>query len=238
MNIALVEDDSQEAEVLLKYLRRYGEDKGIKLDTTRYRSAEEFLKAYKHSYFSIVFMDIDLPGIGGLDCARSLRAQDDCVTLIFVTKMAQYAQKGYEVAALDFILKPVSYADFSLKLKKAVNVARAKETRSVLVPVNSGFCRISTDKLVYVEVMGHKVKYQLVDEEIEARGTLSEAEKRLAGCGFLRCNSCYLVNSRYVNKVKGNEVDVGGHVLKISHPKRRAFVEALMDIFTGGGRLE
>ena len=77
MNIALVEDDSKEAEVLLKYLRRYGEDKGIKLDTTRYRSAEEFLKAYKHSYFSIVFMDIDLPGIGGLDCARSLRAQDD-----------------------------------------------------------------------------------------------------------------------------------------------------------------
>ncbi len=234
MKIALVEDDNCEADVLTKYLNRYGQDKQVKLEITRYGSAEEFLKAYKNAYFSIVFMDIDLPGIRGLDAARALRRQDDCVTIIFVTKMAQYAQKGYEVNALDFIVKPVNYADFSLKLKKAINVARAKEVKSVLVPVNSGFCRISTDKLVYVEVMGHKVTYRLVDEAIEARGTLSEAEKKLEGCGFLRCNSCYLVNSKYVNKVKGNEVDVGGYILKISHPKRRAFVEALMDIFTGG----
>ena len=234
MNIALVEDNTLEADVLLKFLKRYAADKDVKLDVTHYKNAEDFLKSYKHSYFSIVFMDIDLPGIGGIDAARSIRRKDDCITIIFVTKMAKYAQKGYEVNALDFLVKPVSYADFSLKLRKAINVARSKEVHSVLVPVGNGFCRISTDKLVYIEVMGHKIKYQLVDEEIEARGTLSEVEKKLDGCGFLRCNSCYLVNSRYVNKVTGNEVDVGGHMLKISHPKRRAFIESLMNILTGG----
>ncbi len=96
MKIALVEDDNCEADVLTKYLNRYGQDKQVKLEITRYGSAEEFLKAYKNAYFSIVFMDIDLPGIRGLDAARALRRQDDCVTIIFVTKMAQYAQKGYE----------------------------------------------------------------------------------------------------------------------------------------------
>lgn len=235
MNIALVEDDAQEAEIMIKYIKRFGDENSFAFDVTRFRNAEDFLHAYKHSYYSIAFMDIDLPGIGGIDAARSLRSRDDCITIVFVTKMAQYAQKGYEVNALDFIVKPIGYSEFKLKMRKAVNVASSREIKSVLVPVNSGFCRISVDKLVYVEVMGHKLKYQLVDEEIEARGTLGEVEKKLEGCGFLRCNSCYLVNSRYVNKVRGNEVEVGGHVLKISHPKRKAFVEALMEIFTGGG---
>ena len=235
MNIALVEDDIVEADIIINYIKRYCREKEVKLDITHFKTAEDFLRAYKQSYFSIVFMDIELPGIGGLDAARSLRQKDDCITIIFVTKMAQYARNGYEVAALDFIVKPVTYADFSLKLKKAVNVARSKEVKSVLVPVNSGFYRVSTDKLIYVEIMGHRIKYQLTDMEIEARGTLSEAEKKLEGCGFLKCNSCYLVNSRYVNKVDGNEVDVGGYKLKISHPKRRAFLEAFMNILTGGG---
>lgn len=235
MKVALVEDDNQEAEIFIKFVKRYGAENSLALDVTHFRNAEDFLKACKQSCFSVVFMDIDLPGMGGLDAARNLRMQDDCAVLVFVTKMAQYAQKGYEVNALDFIVKPICYADFALKIKKAVNVARSREVKSVLVPVNSGFCRLPVDKLVYVEVMGHKLKYQLVDEEIEARGSLGEVEKKLEGCGFLRCNSCYLVNSRFVNKVRGNEVEVGGYTLKISHPKRRAFVEALMEIFTGGG---
>ena len=172
INVVLVEDDHIAATALCNYFERYSKQNSAVFNITRFDNAEKFLDSYRHAVYSIVMMDIDLPGMSGLDAARQLRDKDDSVTLLFVTKMAQYAQKGYEVNALDFLIKPVSYADFCLKIKKAINVAKARESRSVLVPVNNGFTRLSTDKLIFVEVMGHKIKYQLTDGVIEARGSL------------------------------------------------------------------
>lgn len=235
MNIALIEDDGCAASTIIEYSKKYGERYGSELTVTRFSDAESFLETYRHAMFPIVLMDIDLPKTNGLEAARQLRFMDKSVVIMFVTKMAQYAQKGYEVNALDFIVKPVNYADFCLKIKKAENVARALESNLVLVPAGNGFFRLSTDKIIYVEVMGHQLKYQLVDGALEVRGTLASVEKNLAGQGFLRCSNCYLVNSRFINSVSGYDVNVGGYVLKISHPRHRVFMEELMKIYSGGG---
>ncbi len=235
MNIALVEDDGCAASTIIEYSKKYSTQYGAELNVTRFADAESFLENYRHSTYSIVLMDIDLPKINGLEAARQLRYVDKSVVLIFVTKMAQYAQKGYEVNAQDFIVKPVNYADFCLKIKKAINIARSRENNLVLIPSGSGFFRLSTDKIIYVEVMGHQLKYQLVDGALEVRGTLASVEKNLAGKGFLRCSNCYLVNSRFINSVSGYDFDVGGYILKISHPRHRRFVEELMKLYSGGG---
>lgn len=235
MNIALVEDDGCAASTIIEYSKKYSTQYGAELNVTRFADAESFLENYRHSTYSIVLMDIALPKINGLEAARQLRYVDKSVVLIFVTKMAQYAQKGYEVNAQDFIVKPVNYADFCLKIKKAINIARSRENNLVLIPSGSGFFRLSTDKIIYVEVMGHQLKYQLVDGALEVRGTLASVEKNLAGKGFLRCSNCYLVNSRFINSVSGYDLDVGGYILKISHPRHRRFVEELMKLYSGGG---
>ena len=236
VNIALVEDDLSAADDLTRFFDKYGKTDGTAFDVKHFKTAEEFLDGYRTAVFSIVMMDIDLPGISGLEAARRLRDKDDSVVLLFVTKMAQYAQKGYEVSALDFLIKPVSYADFCLKIKKAVTVARARESRAVIVPVNNGFTRLSTDKIIFVEVMGHTIKYRLTDGELETRGTLSSVEKTLAGNGFLRCNSCYIVNTRFIDSVRGYDLEIAGYTLKISHPRRKEFVKALMELYMGGGK--
>lgn len=234
INIAVVEDDLSAFGTIKAYCERYGKTDGVVLDVTRFADAETFLDGYRAAVYSIVLMDIDLPGMSGLDAARRLRDKDDSVTLLFVTKMAQYAQKGYEVSALDFLIKPVGYADFCLKMKKAISVARVRESRAVLVPINNGFTRLSTDKIIFVEVMGHTIKYRLTDGEIEARGTLSSVEKTLSGNGFLRCNSCYIVNTRFIDSVRGYDLDIAGYTLKISHPRRKEFVKSLMALYMGG----
>lgn len=235
MNIAVVEDDFFAADNLMTCFKKYGETVGMEFNITHFPDAESLLSSYRPSVYSMVFMDIELPGMTGLDAAKQLRAKDSVVVLIFLTKMAQYAQKGYEVEALDFMVKPLRYADFCLKIKKAVNVAQMRETRSVMIPTGSGFTCLSTDKIIYVEVMGHQLKFMLVDGVVEVRGSLSDMEQRLGGSGFLRCSNCYLVNSRFVNSVNGYDVDVGGFKLKISHPKRKQFMKSLAEIFTGGG---
>lgn len=234
MKIAIIEDDLTAANRIMEHLKRYGDETGTEFETAHYTDAEIFLKDYRKENPSIVFFDIELPTTDGMTAARQLRERDSSVVILFITKMAQYAQQGYSVSALDFLVKPVSYAEFEMKMRRAVNVARANEVKDLNVPADSGFYRVSTDKLVFVEVSGHRLKYQLVDGVVEARGSLSEVEEKLAGHGFLRCNSCYVVNVKFIDSVKGYDLHISGYTLKISHPRRKEFMRQLMDAYTGG----
>lgn len=235
MKIAIVEDDVYAAKSLAEYIKRYGKENEVDFVVLHFSTAEKFLEKFRIGEYSIIFLDIDLPGISGMDVAESLREIDRLVPLIFVTKMSQYAQRGYSVNALEFILKPIGYPEFSIKMKKAVTVARSVERRDFMIPLSNGFCRISTDKLIYVEVAGHRLRYVLTDGVKETRGSLTDVEKRLKHSGFLRCNSCYLVNARFIDSVRGNDLIIAGYELTISKPKRKAFMDGLARIYSGNG---
>jgi len=233
MNIAIVEDNLRAAETLKKFIQAYGESAKTGFEVKHYSDGNSFLEEYAAAMYSIIFMDIDLPGLSGVEVAKRLREKDGAAIIIFITRMAQYARLGYEVNALDFMVKPINYADFCLKLKKAVAIAQLRSSNEIFVRSAGGYIRISVDRLLFVEVMGHQVKYNLVDSVIETRDTLSNVEAALKGYGFLRCNSCYLVNSAFVTAINGYDVKVGGRTLKISHPRRKKFVEELLDTYMG-----
>ena len=108
LRCAIVEDSPRELEHLKECLARYSAERDIPLETTAFGDAASFLEHYRADY-DIVFMDIELPGINGMEAAHRLREIDRQVILIFVTNMAQFAVKGYEVDALDYIIKPAQY---------------------------------------------------------------------------------------------------------------------------------
>ena len=233
-NIAIVEDEDGAAELLASYIRKYAASAGTEFNIVRFANAVEFLSDYRAVY-AVVFMDIQMPGMNGMDAAAELRDRDKTVSLIFITNLVQFAQKGYEVDAVSFLVKPVSYFDFSLKFKKALDVYVMNEERSFTVKYRGGMCRISTDKLMYVEIIAHRLYYHLVDEDIEITGVLSDAEKELASYGFLRCNKCYLVNPKFIVGIKGSEVRVGNRDLQISRPRRATFLAELAAWCAGQG---
>lgn len=232
-NIAIVEDEDVHAARLEEHLTLYQKESRCQLHVDRFRNAEELLARYSPIY-AVVFMDIQLPGMNGMEAAFQLRELDRTVSLIFITSLSQYAQKGYEVDAVGYLLKPVSYYDFSLKFRKALDLYVMAEERNVSLDVPGGVCRVSCDKLMYVEIIRHRLYYHLVDSVIEATGVLSAAEKQLEAHGFLRCNNCYLVNPRFVVNVKGLTVQVGNETLAISRPRRAAFLARLTEWFTMG----
>ena len=155
------------------------------------------------------------------------------VSIVFITNLVQYALKGYEVDAVSYLIKPVSYYDFSMKFKKALDIYLLNEDRSFTVNTPGGLCRISTDKLMYVEIMNHRLFYHLIDDVIEMTGVLSGVEQQLRRFGFLRCNKCYLVNPKFIVKVKGSTVQVGDNLLQISRPRRAAFLAELANWYAG-----
>lgn len=236
LRAAVVEDEQPAAQRLKAYLLRFGTEQELTVEITEFRDAVAFLDQYR-PVFDVVFMDIELPHMNGMDASRKLREIDREILLVFVTNMAQYAVKGYEVDALDFIVKPVAYPDFAFKLKRVLNALQAGREREITISLpNQGLYRVSSSRLLYVEVRNHRLRYHMADGVLEAGGTLSKAEAELRTWGFLRCNSCYLVNPRHVEWVRGYVVRIGHDELQISHPKRREFMKGLSEWLAKGGR--
>ena len=115
--VAIVEDDRVASDTLKEYIERFAAEKNEKIEAEVFEDGLKFIGGYKPVY-DIVFMDVVMPGINGIETAKKLREIDNGVVLVFITSMAQYAINGYEVDAADFLLKPVSYFTFSLKLAK------------------------------------------------------------------------------------------------------------------------
>lgn len=227
MLAAIVDDAPQDAKRLETYFRRYAEEAGGEYSTVVYPSAAALL-ADQDAAFDLIIMDIDMPGINGVDAARELRERDDRTVLMFVTNMPQYALAGYEVEAMDYVLKPVSYQEFALKLRKAQRYILRSRDEQVALRTPAGVMALSVSEILYVESSLHYLTYHLTGRDIRVRGTMSDAEALLPAKQFARCNSGYLVNLRHVEAIDKEDVLVGGQRLKISRGKRLDF----MDRFT------
>lgn len=231
--IAIVEDNPAEAETLKSHFARYAAAAGEEFDIRWFPCGDAFLDSYQPIY-DLVMMDIDLPGISGMDTAKQLRLADRSVTLIFVTNLARYAAKGYAVDAMDFLLKPVSYPSFSGALQRALMRCRRSRRSDLLINTSDGVYRISTDRVKYIEVINHTLVYHTTEGVIHASGNLKDIEGRLTAGQFVRCNRCYLVNLAFVRAVRGYRLVLDMDELQISRPKRTAVLEALNNYLGGG----
>ena len=137
--IAVVEDDSAYRRQLREYLQRYERESGEALSVTEFSDGLEIAEHYSSSY-DIIFMDIQMSHLDGMQTAQRIRAQDKTVIIIFITNLAQFALQGYKVEALDYVLKPIQYFAFSQVLQKAVKKVRDSSAFSCIWCRRAGCC--------------------------------------------------------------------------------------------------
>lgn len=235
IRIAIVEDEPAVRSQLTDYLRRYERQFGKMFELTTFADGDEIVSDYRAVY-DIILLDVQMPRMDGMAAAEAIRKADPDVLLIFITNMAQFAVKGYEVDALNYLLKPVPYFAFSQQLQKAVERLRKRHKTFLTVPVEGGLRRLDVAAIYYLESAGHRVLIHTEDGDVDAAGSLKGFEEKLAGQPFTRCNSGYLVNLAQVVGVQQNTVQVGPHTLLISRPRKKAFLEALTDYIGGDAR--
>lgn len=229
----IVEDEKDAADLLDGFLKRYGREKDVEFDVCRYGDASTFLCNYRNNA-DLIFMDIELPDGDGMSAVAKIRERDAEVTVIFVTNMSQYAVKGYEVRAFDFIVKPVTYHNFSVKLTSALGCIRQRLGKDIWISNKEGKMCIRSSRIKYIEVVQHVLVFHTLDGDYTQSGALSNIQDALAGEPFSLCNRCYLVNLRFVTAVKQFDVYLGEQKLQISRLKRNGFMRDLNDFLAGG----
>lgn len=226
INIAIVEDEKNISQELKNYVKEIFEKNNFDICISCFENAKSFIDLFSSNY-DLIFMDINMPIMDGMTAAREIRKTDDKVMIVFVTSLAQYAIKGYEVNAFDFILKPISYNSFSLKLRRVIDYFKKNNDSYLLVKNKITATKIKTSDIKYIEVINHSLIYHTINGNLVATGSLKKVKDELMDLPFEFCNQCYLVNLKYVEKIEDFTVYVDGTKLQISHPRHKAFLHAL-----------
>ncbi len=232
MRIAVVEDEQEQRDLLSGYIQKFAQETNTQHTVDLFENGLKLLEDFKPEY-DIILLDIEMPGINGMETAEQIRALDENVVLMFITNMAQYAVGGYSVGALDFVLKPINYTTFSIRFSRAVKRAGLRQSAQILLNLPDCVRRIETQQIYYVEVMNKMLHYHTQLGEFVLRGTMQSVESMLAQYNFVRCNHWYLVNLRHVTEIRRDTVLVGGDELEISRRNRKAFLTALT-AYVGG----
>lgn len=156
IRVAIVEDDLSCVQQLREYLSRYQKSSEEDIEVAVYPDGMAVVEQYR-PVFDVLLLDIEMPRLDGMAAAREIRRTDPEVIMIFITNMARYAIKGYEVNALDFVLKPINYFAFSLKMDKVASILRSRRQECLVVSTEDGLVRLSTGEILYIEVISHRL---------------------------------------------------------------------------------
>lgn len=231
--ILIVEDDPDESDRLRSYLGRYASEHDEDLRVTTFDSAIPLVERTRE--FDLIFLDINLPGISGMEAAQLLRTYDETTLIIFVTDLAQYAVKGYEVNALDFVVKPANYYGISMRMDKAIRVLRRRSGRSVTLSAHGEMRVVPLAEIVYVEVANHDLAYHLTSGDVaKVRGTMSAAATELADGPFVRASNSHLVNMDHIASVRdGAAITSEGDTIFFSRARKREALDTIASYLGG-----
>lgn len=234
IRFAIIDDEIEVANKLTSYIDKYFQINNRQCEVKFFNTASKFLENY-HFDFDAIFMDINMPGVDGMSATKELRRLDKNVKIIFVTSLAQYAIKGYEVNAFDFVVKPVNYYTFAMKLDRLMENYREKEGASIIIKANNSFIKTQVYDIKYIEVSDHKLIVHTISNDFETYDTLSNYLNLLKNEPFALCNRCYLVNLKYVNKVNKDAVYIENNCIQMSRRKYKEFMNSLNKYLGNGG---
>ena len=227
----IIEDERLAQDVIKNHLQRSG-----RFDLLgTYRNAPEAKEALERETVDLIFLDIQLPGMTGLNFLRSL---SNPPLVVFTTSYPEYALESYEFNVIDYLLKPISYERFSKTIDKIIDGKIFKTPGAEIKTVNRDhifirsegkFFRIPFSDIMYIEGMKDYLKIHTTEHVIVTHQTMIDLENILPGNHFIRIHKSYIVSIAHIKAVFGNSVDMG----KTQLPIGLNYKDRLMSFVTG-----
>ncbi len=206
MRALVVDDEALVRSELVYALGRVAAD----VDVTEAADAVEALRALGGDAFDVVFLDVNLPGLDGLEVAKIVAKQQSPPQVVFVTAHDRHAVDAFELAAFDYVVKPVSEERLGRTVERlrASRASAAAPSSGRAAPARVALEDGERTRLVkiadmrYVQANGHVVTVRVFDGDLRWKGSLADAASRLEPSGFLRVHRAYLVNPERVVEVE------------------------------------
>lgn len=207
MKICICDDDSFFKREIRNRLSSF-QPEGRCFDVSDFSSAEELLSYYKNGgCFDIVFIDIELKGMNGIEAAEKIRETAPETIIIFVSGQSEYIFEAFRIEALHFLIKPVSDAEFSEVFLRAVKKYKALNA-SIILKWERTRNKILINKISYVEGYRRHLTVHTANGSFEAVGKISEIQEILSPHGFVKVHQGFIVNMNYIKCFGLNEIEL------------------------------
>lgn len=175
IRIAICDDDVKVLAALKDYLHCYAKEKNMQLNVILFQNGIELLK-HDIKNIDMIFLDVEMPEINGIELARQIRQVNTQVMILFVTNYIQYALQGYEVQAFRYLIKPINQAEFNQTVTKALDQIWHQQNAYLAVKTRFETIRVRIDTIYYVETEKGHVMIHTEDEIIECYSTMEKIE--------------------------------------------------------------
>lgn len=232
MNVAICDDEIDFLDELQSKLREYAKEKNIYFNISRFESGNSFMNYYMtHKDFDIIFLDINMPGINGIELAQMLRDKGDKVSIVFLTSLIQYALDGYRVCALRYLIKPLTYHKLRRELNGILTEIRNRVDDFFVVKNDNGVYKIYIKDILYIETFERNTLIHLKDNKILSYKSLKYYEENLDK-RFFRCHSGYLVNMSEISVVEKFDIHLAnGDIIPLSKNRKRDFSQKMANYY-------
>lgn len=203
MKIAIIEDERAHSQLLESYIQSFCKVQQVKMELQYFESAENFLFVWEEEHdFDLLFLDIQMAGMDGMSLAKKIRRQNEEVLIVFTTGMADYIQEGYEVEALQYLLKPLKEESVHKCLSRALAKRPAEDF--LVFHTEEETLKLTERSINYIEARGHgSCIGAAYKQPIEVKESLSAIEQTLKAGEFIKCHRsyiCRLGNVHHIDK--------------------------------------
>ena len=231
LNCIIIDDEITARNILKKYIK----DVPFLVLLNEYRNAVEALEYLDNSNVDVVFLDIEMPRLSGLKMAKLL---DDSTQIIFTTAHREFAPEGFELSAIDYLLKPISFERFLQAAKRAhraMGLSRVeKETPThFFIKVDKKMIRVEFSQLYYIKGMGNYVKIYTATDTFVVYDTVKNIMASLRHGPFLRIHKSYIVNTDKIDLYTKEFVEINKKHISIG----RSYRQGTLQFLSGGSPL-
>ncbi|MCC0644940.1 MULTISPECIES: LytR/AlgR family response regulator transcription factor [unclassified Clostridioides] len=226
ISIAICDDESYMLNDLKENIELYMNRNNLLYNIELFDKAETLL--YNHEVFDIIFLDIQMEGINGMQAAKKLRSCDNDCFIIFVTVLKEFVYDAFEVDAINYLIKPLSNEKLAKTMDRIIIKLESNEKNYITIQKGHSYWRLKIADILYCEIIKRKIYIHLKKEIIDYYETIDSLERSLP-INFFRCHRSYIINLQSVYSYEnGNVVMENGDMIPVSRLRQQEFSEAML----------
>lgn len=227
LNTVVCGSNPQQNSIILSYIKKLEIELDVDFNVKLFTSGNSLLeKYYCYDSFNIIFLDIELPDINGIEVASQIRQSGDKhVKIVFISNNSKHMKDSFIVHPFNYILKPVDYETLRSTLLKIIDDYKSSYITKLIIHTNGSDKLVNINDIIYIQALKsekYKLLFTLKDEIIYGKGSINEWEQDIAGFGFISPYRGILVNINYIRSFDSTSLILtNGATIPVSRRKEK-----------------